>query len=414
MINKLKKKLTVLATVSIVLLMMVLVLIMNLVNYASVVRECDNILDVLKRQEIQFWNEEKPPAKPKGGMRDFLPRGMSPEVPYEARSFFVKINADGTPVEVNLSRIISVDKDSIENYISKAMSSRRDRGFIDKFRFDKTENKGITTLLFLDCGRKLEAFYSFLWISIAVGVLGCLIVFLFFMCMAGNIVRPIAESYEKQKRFISNAGHEIKTPLTIINANVDLLENEDEQEEIRDIKYQVKKLSDLTNKLITLSKMEETDNMIPKVSMPLSDVVREVADTFKAYAATKNIEYMIQTEPDITIAAYPDSMEQLVSIILENAFKYVDAGGYVKIILEKKRKNVALSVVNSTADKLNEEDMKHVFERFYRTGDAGNIHAEGHGLGLSIAETIVRTHNGTITASANDLYEFQLSISLPQ
>ena len=369
MINKLKKKLTVLATVSMILLMMVLVLIMNLVNYTSVVRECDTVLDVLKRQEVQFWNEERPPAKPKGDMKDFLPRGMSPEVPYEARSFFVKVNADGKPVEVNLSRIISVDKESIDSYISKAMSGRQHRGFIDKFRFDKTENKGITTLYFLDCGRKLETFYSFLWISIAVGVLGCLIVFIFFMCMAGNIVRPIAESYEKQKRFISNAGHEIKTPLTIISANVDLLENAEEQEEIRDIKYQVKRLSDLTNKLVILSKMEESDNTIPKVMIPMSDIVRETADAFKAYAATKNIEYTIQTEPGLTISGYPDSIQQLVSVVLENAFKYVNAGGYVKILLDKKRKNIFLSVINSTEDKLNDEDMKHVFERFYRSGD---------------------------------------------
>ena len=414
MINKLKKKLTVLATVSMILLMMVLVLIMNLVNYASVVRECDTVLDVLKHQEIQFWNGEEPPPKPKEDRRDFLPRGMSPEVPYEARSFFVKVNANGTPVEVNLSRIISVDKESIDGYISKAMSARQRRGFIDKFRFDKTENKGITTLYFLDCGRKLETFYSFLWISIAVGVLGCLIVFIFFMCMAGNIVRPIAESYEKQKRFISNAGHEIKTPLTIISANVDLLENGEEQEEIRDIEYQVERLSDLTNKLVTLSRMEETDNMVPKVTMPLSDIVRETADTFKAYAATKSIEYTIQTEPGIAITGYPDSMQQLVSIVLENAFKYAGTGGYVKTILEKKRKNATLSVINSTEDKLNDEDMKHVFERFYRGRDSGNLRTEGHGLGLSIAETIVHAHNGTITASANGLYEFQLSISLPQ
>ena len=120
----------------------------------------------------------------------------------------------------DFSRIISVNNESVTDYIQKAVSNKNDRDFIEQFRYSKQSDNKVTRIIFLDCGRKLDSFRTFMWTSISVGLFGCLIVFVVFLLASERIVRPIAESYEKQKRFITDAGHEIKTPLTIIGANL--------------------------------------------------------------------------------------------------------------------------------------------------------------------------------------------------
>ena len=302
MINKLKRKFLITGTVFMFLLMSVLVFVMNIVNYREVTADADSVLDVLTSGNMPFFEDKNDRERPER-IEKFIPRDMSPEVPYESRFFIVRVSSDGEIIQSDLSRIVSVDDDSAKEYINEAMESGKTRGFIDSFRYLKTADDNETKILFLDCGRKLDSFMSFLWISVIVGLAGCVIIFIAFIFTAGKIVAPIAESYEKQKRFISDAGHEIKTPLTIINANVDLLESDGEKEELTDIRQQTERLTQLTNNLILLSKMEEAENTISKIEFPLSDLVSETAGTFRALALSGNIEFYTSITPILLCAA---------------------------------------------------------------------------------------------------------------
>lgn len=414
MIGKLKRKFTILATVSMLVLMAVLVLIMNIVNYSSVAKESDNVLDVLSQPNAPFSDGKTPPEKPDKRMTDFIPPGMSPEVPYESRYFTVTVTESGEIEKSNLSRIISVDEDEVKEYIDKAILSNKSRGFIGHFRYLKQgENGGRTKITFLDCGRKLDAFYTFLWTSLAVGLLGCVIVFIVFLFVSGKIVKPIAESYEKQKRFISDAGHEIKTPLTIINANVDLLSLESDKEEIDEIRSQTKRLTELTNNLVYLSKMEESEHKIQKTDFPLSDLVAETVYSFQALATCSSVALSWQIEPNITLNGSPDAVRQLVSILLENAVKYSPVNGVVDLSLSSNRKAAVLSVFNQTRETVNAADLPYVFERFYRTDASRNSATGGHGIGLSIAKAIAGAHGGNITASTETGSDFTVRVTVP-
>ena len=343
----------------------------------------------------------------------FVPRGMSVEVPYESRFFAVNVSSDGQILQSDLSRIVSVDEDSAKEYINKALRSKNSRGFIGSFRYSKTTYESGTRILFLDCGRKLDSFWSFLWISVVVGLGGCVVVFIAFILTAGKIVAPIAESYEKQKRFISDAGHEIKTPLTIINANVDLLESDGEKEELYDIRQQTKRLTELTNNLVMLSKMEESAHTLQKIDFPLSDLVSETVNSFRAPAASHDIELTASITPDITANGSPDAVRQLVSVLMENAVKYSPDGGKTDVELTAHRKTAVLSVCNLTKDKINEADLPHIFDRFYRTDVSRNSGTGGHGIGLSIAKAIVEAHGGTISASTKTGSDFRVTVNLP-
>ena len=411
MINKLKRKFLILGTVFMFILMSVLVLIMNLVNYREVVSESDRVLDMLSRPDEAFTEEQGFPSIEE--ILGFIPSGMSIEVPYESRYFVAVASKEGNMIYADLSRIVSVDEDSAKEYIIDALESGAARGFVGNFRYSKTEQTNGTRMVFLDCGRKLDQFRDFLRISVIVGLCGCVVVFIAFAFTAGRIVAPIAESYEKQKRFISDAGHEIKTPLTIINANVDIMELDGEKEELTEIRQQTKRLTELTNDLVLLSKMEEAEHTLQKIDFPLSDLVSETAASFRAPAAANGLELTADVAQDITLNGSPDSVRRLVSVLLENAVKYSPEGGSVRLSLTAHRKNAQLTVENDTAEPIAEEDLRHAFDRFYRADASRNSSTGGHGIGLSIAKAIVEAHGGSISASTKTGKDFIVTAELP-
>ncbi|MDO4938714.1 MAG: HAMP domain-containing sensor histidine kinase [Lachnospiraceae bacterium] len=411
MINRLKKKIIILSTVGALVLMTMLVAIMNIINYTTVVAESDSVIDTVSQPNAPFFKDKKPP---KMDMKEFLPRGMSPEVPYESRFFMVNVNEDGEILESELSRIISVDTDMAQEYITEAMATDRERGFIDNFRFVKTKDERGTRITFLDCGRKLNAFYNFMWTSIAIGILGCVIVFVFFVLASEKIVKPISDSYERQKRFITDAGHEIKTPLTIINANVDLIESENgENECIEDIRLQTRRLTGLTNDLVYLSRMDESGIEIPKEEFSVTETVKETAQSFNAPAVAKKLEYRTDIQDGISMKGYPEAMRHLTSVLLDNAVKYTQFGGTVRLSLKQDKKQIILSVYNTVEIPVTREMMPHLFERFYRTDASRNSETGGHGLGLSIAQAIVENHKGKISAATSDGSDIKITAEFP-
>ena len=412
MLNKLKRKFLITGTVFMFLLMAALVLIMNLVNYRNVTADADSVLEVLIQPNLPFFTEAEFPERPEE-FSGFVPPGMSPEVLYESRFFVVSVSAEGEILQSDLSRIVSVDDESASNYIQRALNSRGDRGFIGDFRYAKTSDENGTRILFLDCGRKLDSFRSFLWISVTVGLVGCVAVFIAFSFAAGRIVSPIAESYEKQKRFISDAGHEIKTPLTIINANVDLLESDGEKDELADIRAQTKRLTVLTNNLVMLSKMEEAEHTLQKVELPLSDLVSETAASFRAPAAARRIDFTADVTPGISVNGSPDALRQLVSVLLDNAVKYTQEEGRVSVSLSAHRKTAMIAVENTLAEEISQEDLHHIFDRFFRTDRSRNSATGGHGIGLSIAKAITEAHGGSISAAAKTGRDFRVTVTLP-
>ena len=410
MINKLKRKFLILGTVFMFILMSVLVLIMNLVNYREVVSETDAVIRMLSQPNLPFFIGQ---TLYDDDVNSFVPPGMSPEVPYESRFFIVSASSDGDLINSDLSRIICVDEESVMEYISAALKSSSDQGFIGNFRFSKSADENGLRIIFLDCGRKLDQFRSFLRISVIVGLCGCLVVFLAFVFTAGKIVAPIAESYEKQKRFISDAGHEIKTPLTIINANVDLLELDGEKEELTEIREQTVRLTGLTNDLIMLSKMEEAEHTIQKIDFPLSDLVSETAASFRAPAASRGLNFDADIAQGISMNGAPDAIRRLISVLLENAVKYAPENGSVKLCMISQKKQSIISVENDTAERIAESDLAHIFDRFYRADASRNSSTGGHGIGLSIAKAIVEAHGGSISASSKTGNDFCVTAVLP-
>ena len=317
-------------------------------------------------------------------------------------------------IQAETSRIVSVDTTQAIEYAKSLLSEGNRSGFADRFRFSVRTENNFTRITFLDCGRKLDAFQSFLLSSIGISLLGYLVVFALIAFFSNRIIRPISESYEKQKRFITDAGHEIKTPLTIINADADVLAIElGENEWLEDIQKQAKRLTALTNDLVMLSRMEEAENTMQMIEFPFSDVVSEAAASFQALAQTQGKDFQCRIQPMLTLRGNEKAIGQLVTILLDNALKYSPMNGTVSLTVEKQNRMLHLTVYNTTANEIKKESLPLLFDRFYRTDPSRNSQTGGYGIGLSVAQAIVTAHSGKIQASTDDGHSLQVTAISP-
>lgn len=245
-------------------------------------------------------------------------------------------------------------------------------------------------------------------------LLGLLSVFVLLLLLSRRMVRPVAESYEKQKRFITDAGHELKTPMTIISADADLAEMEcGENQWISDIRRQAQRLTGLTNDLIYLSHMDEEQPKLQRIEFPISDVAEEMAQSFQSLAKSQEKEFSAYIQPMLPFTGDEKAIRQLLSILLDNALKYSPVGGHLELRLEKQGRAIALAVSNTSAQPVDRDKLPHLFDRFYRTDQSRNSETGGYGLGLSIARSIVLAHKGKIRAESADGQTLTFLIHLP-
>ena len=370
----------------------------GILNYRKIVTDADRILVVLQENDGNF------PIKKHPKENDAPPRGdrfFSPELPYESRYFSVVFSSDGNVRSVNTGKIAAVDVETAIEYARSVWDKGKTQGFVGDYRYRMGESENGISIIFLDCGREMSSFRTFLVTSAGVGTIGFLAVLLLLILCSGRIVKPFVENYEKQKQFITDAGHELKTPLTIIDADAEVLEMDlGENEWLGDIKNQTKRLAQLTNDLILLSRMEEQQKM-ELIEFPISDVAEETLETFQALAKTQGKAILGQIEPMLSMRGDEKAIRQLITILLDNAVKYSDVGGRIELSLKKQKNAIHLEVFN-TAESIAKDDLTHLFDRFYRTDKSRNSKTGGYGLGLSIASAIVTTHKGKITASTQD------------
>ena len=410
MIRKLRAKLIIASLLSLLLVLSVIIGVAGVLNYTSLVSDADSVLAILRENDGTF-----PLGDPPGGKDRFREgRRFSPELPYESRYFTVFLSESGSVISVNTGKIAAVDTSTAIDYAVEAVASGAARGFADDYRFTVYASGEETHVVFLDCGRELGSFRSFLATSAAVSAAGLLAVTLLLIFFSGRIVKPFSENYEKQRRFITDAGHELKTPMTIIGADADLLEMEcGENQWLTDIRSQARRLTDLTNDLIYLSRMDEEQPRLQCIEFPLSDVAEEMALSFQGLARSQGKDLDLHIQPLLSCTGDEKAIRQLLSILLDNALKYSPAGGRLELRLEKQGRGVVLAVSNTAAEPVDREKLPHLFDRFYRSDQSRSSQTGGYGLGLSIARSIVLAHKGRIRAESPDGRSLSVIVTLP-
>lgn len=414
MIRKLRIKLIAASMLSLFLVLAIIICSITVLNYRKIIRDADQILSLLSANDGTF---------PKTSARNPMdtPRSrphadqlmLSPELPYESRYFSVFLGPNGEVISVDTGKIAAVDTSEAIQYSLHVLESGKEHGFIDDYRYCAVDSDTGMHMIFLDCGRSLNTFRAFVFTSTLVSAAGLSAVLLLLIFTSGRIVKPFAETYEKQKRFITDAGHELKTPLTIIHADTELLEMDlGENQWLSDIQNQTSRLAELTNNLILLSRLEEEQPRSQSVEFSISDAAEETAETFRSLAVSRRKHLNSDIQPLVSMTGDEKAIRQLISILLDNAVKYSPDGGRISITLKKQKNHIYLSVYN-TSGFISRNQLGHLFDRFYRTDQSRNSGTGGYGLGLSIAAAIVNVHHGKITASTEDEASLLITVVFP-
>lgn len=436
MIRSLRKKFIIVAMSSTMAVLVTIMAGLNGLNYNRMLKQADEMTKIitnnngsLKTEPLQRSKENNDNAKlsqnttdsEKSGINSgadykahdnrFKPGEMSPETPYETRYFSVSLDFDGNYESANLESIAAISKDEAISYAQKIYTGKS-KGFVGiyRYRIKKTDNGNL--VVFIDCRKNISNFKNTLLISVSVSFLGFLAVFILVLLFSKIVFKPVAESYEKQKMFITDAGHEIKTPLTIIDANTEVLEMETgENQWTKSIKNQVKRLTILTGQLITLAKLDEHDSKLENNKFCISQDMEEAVDSFEILAERKNKKINRSIQEDVCITGDERAIQQLIGILLDNAIKYSPEESIINISLSNKGKKVFVNVHNEV-ENIEKGNQDILFERFYRADSSRNSKTGGTGIGLSVAKAIVISHKGKITAESKDGKSLDIEVVL--
>lgn len=400
MIKKLQRRVVIIAVSSVAAVLLVIMGAILITNYSEIVSDADSTILMLEQNDGSYPKFEE--GSFGNNNTDRPKQGMSPEAQFETRFFSVNLNEEGKTISTNTGSIAAVATDEAIEYAEKIYESGTEKGFLGVYRYSVSKTDKGTMVLFLDCSRSLDIFYRFVRASLAVSAVGILGVFVLMLLFSKRAIKPIADSYAKQKHFITDASHELKTPLAVINANTEVIEmTQGDSEWTQSIKNQVLRLTELTNSLVSLARMDEHDSKLLMTDFSISDAVIESIEPFARLAAQQGKTLVSKIQSNISFGGNEESIRKLVGILTDNAIKYSGEKGEISVTLKSSSKGTVLQMKNSV-DEIAKGSHDELFERFYRGDASRSSEISGYGIGLSIAMAIVNAHKGKITARSED------------
>ena len=330
---------------------------------------------------------------------------------YRTRFFRIFLDEDKKVTNVNMDHIAAVDVKKAVRMTKMAMLRRGKVGLVGSYRYRKEYKDGqVRSIIFLDCKENQSFYHLAVTITITVSTLLTCLITVIFAIASKRAVRPFEINSNRQKQFITDASHELKTPLAIISANAEVLQYKgDGNEWTQNIIDQTKHMGKLINQLLVLAKLDEVQEKSEKQEADLKLLLEETIEPFEEVATQKKVTLKLHLEEGVTIRVNREQIAQLVSILTENAAKYVNDGGKIVWRLTKTQHGAVLVVKNTTEKEI--PDTKRMFDRFYRSDSSRSSKTGGQGIGLSIAKKIVDSHKGSITAKAgDDMVTFRVSL----
>lgn len=392
MIKKLRRKFILISMLSVFFVLAVAIGTINIANYVVVENNSQEVLNKIIAQ----------------GTDDFLPPPFNPGSNPDSRGvdlreehyFIVSFNKDGSIEKANNAHMFIISLEECEELASKVFSGEISGGKYGNYRYQKAlKDDGLTYVGFVDSKERFDSALNFLILSFSISAGAYLILFCLIFFGSKVVFKPTEEAYKNQKRFITNASHELKTPLTIISADLDLIEMDNGSNEwTKSIKDQVIRLNEMTNQLVTLSKLEEEDSRFPFEDFSLNDVYLKAVDAFKASFKKENIKFGSNISGNITMYGNKYLINELIYLFLDNSLKYTGGDNKSSYFVISQNKDKIEFRFSNTIDKDDEVDVRQVLERFYRSPSNKK---EGSGVGLSIGQEIVKLHKGKIDVDKN-------------
>lgn len=411
-IKRLRRKFILIAAIGVIIVVGGALGIINTISYMSMRNQVMSVLTYI------IHNNGAVPQKIGGthgvfSLNDPTWTEDTPEFSYQLRFFSVLVGSSGYVEHIDINHIASfTEKEAIDyarTTVEETQENGKDYGFFKKDRASyaymiRRNEDNSYLIVILDCTRDVAAINDFMRYSLWFGLICVAVYILILIGLSRVMIKPFVRNMDNQKRFITNAGHELKTPIAIISANTEAIEMiSGKSQWTESILKQVRRMTQLIQDLIMLSKMGERSQLdLVITDVNLSETVQTVADSFKQLAVDGEKELTTAIAPAIHVKGDAKSLYELVNILVDNAVKYCDDHGIITVSLAKGRlKGAVISVTNTYEDGKN-VDYSRFFERFYRGDTSHNSQKAGYGIGLSMAEELTKLMHGKINVSYKD------------
>lgn len=329
----------------------------------------------------------KPPVPPdnKNKFDEPVPKSIN------SINFFV-IMADNDGTYIASLNNNDMTEETAQGYITQILNHNKKSGMTDNYSFCTEKKSNGTVMVFTDRTAEINIMNKLKRTTVVVGIISIIFLSVGAYFISGLIVRPLKDTFEKQKQFISDASHELKTPLTVISTNADVLSGEiGDNKWLNYIQDQAERMNVLVNDLLSLTRLENKSNNFIQTDFNLSQAVVNTALPFECQAFETNKNFVLNIDENISVYGSEQHIKQMAGIFIDNALKYSKDGGTVRVSLTKQDGKAVFSVYN-TGTGVKEEDKYRIFERFYRSDESRNRSTGGYGLGLAIAKSIIDKH----------------------
>ena len=425
MITRLRRRILLLIIGVLIVVSTGIVASINLINWYHIDRQAKDALETLAEN-----NGMRPPGgfrlEDKGSFEDEKSRepfrdvgrgGQPPEMADALVSlgnyYVITLNKDGNVEDWTSERRDLYDSAQIEALAEKVVASGHTTGRVGSQFYIVTKQSGKRSVIVLDERLELQNARHILRITALIAGMACLLLCIAAYFLTGVMVRPVQEAFDRQRQFVWDASHELKTPLAVIGANADVLQGEiGDNEYLGYIQSEVKRTNGLVQDLLTLARLDRGTRTAELAPVDLGKAVLSVALPFESTAFEEGKELILDVPEGVWCRGDEAMICQLTVILLGNALKYADDHGTIKVEVTPGRKMAQLKVSN-TGEGIKPEDRERIFDRFYRVDSSHNREKEGYGLGLAIAGNIVQLHHGTIQVTGEPGKETVFTVSLP-
>ena len=409
MFRKLRIRFIAIASLAILIVLFSVVGVLNSARHIQTVNEINKILTLISDNGGTFPSVSKATSE--------LGNTVSVDTLFQYRYFSAVIDEDGNIISLNSSNISDLTDEQVESYLTKINKSGDTSG---DFRYNNhtysylvtDESDDSTLIVVLDSTNQVEETMTLVHLSLWMSGVSFAFFVLMVSIFSGRVIEPFIRNYERQRRFITNAGHELKTPLAIISANNELVEMMNgESEWTKSTNDQVERMTGLINSLVAMARLEEQPEVV-LTDLNFSAIAEDAAEDFKGPVIKDGKQFVMEIQPDIHVKAEEKSLFELVTLLVDNANKYCDAGGTVSVKLSKANRlsKARLEISNTYVEGKN-VDYSKFFERFYRGDESHNNKKSGYGIGLSMAQTMVKLFKGSISVSySGDTITFLVSL----
>ena len=402
MFKSLRRKFVATSVASVAVVIILMAGTLNFINYYKMGQRVDDSLYEASKSSalVTIFSD---------GEEDMIvTKNTASKTPNNNGFSIAKIDENKNVIRSYRDDVLIKGKDDLQKLVTDAVNESSTSGYVGTYRYLKVNNDAGNLVLLLNTQRDLDSFHAFMRNSIIVSSIVILSVFILLVLISKKVIAPIQQSYQKQKQFITDASHELKTPLAIIRSNTDVLELENgDSKWTKNIQNQVDRLTSLVNSLVVFSRMEEKDT-VEKAKFNLSESLHARIDDFEELASFQKKHIIADIDNNIYYRGEQQAIVQLMDILLENAIKYATKETNINVTLKKNKKYAMMKISNQANVK--KGDLRKVFDRFYRLDESRNSTVKGYGIGLSMAKLIAEKHKEVIKAYAPEDGIFKIEV----